>query len=185
MNNEQNSGLQIGDLPGNNPVELTSSVGEVVLRQFTPEDAGEILNLIDRNRDHLSQFGDDTAGKYPTHGSVKDSIENPKNPDRLRFAIRNREGQFIGSINLTPDTKNTKQPEVGYYLGAEFSKQGYMTRALEMVTTYGFRNLGYETIYGDVAETNTASSNALLRNGYNETSRFNGKIRYTKQKIVT
>lgn len=185
MNNEQNSGLQTGDLPGNNPVELTSSDGEVVLRQFTPQDAEEIFALINRNRGHLSQHGENTANRYPTLESVRESIENPKNPNRLRFAIRNRKGQFIGSINLTPDTENTKQAEVGCYLGAEFSKQGYMTRALEMVTTYGFQNLGYETIYGDVVETNTASSNALLRNGYRQASRFNGKIRYTKQKIVT
>lgn len=182
MNNEQNSGLPIGDLPGNNPIELASSDGEVILRQFTPQDAEEIFALIDRNRDHLSQHGENTADKYPTLESVRESIENPKNPNRLRFAIRNRDGRFIGSINLTPDEDNAKQAEVGYYLGEEFSKQGYMGRALEMVTNYGFQNLEYETIYGDVAETNIASSNVLLKAGYKETSRSNAKIRYSRQK---
>ncbi len=75
MNNEQNSGLPIGDLPSNNPIEIASSDGEVVLRQFTLEDAEEIFKLIDGNREHLSQFGDDTAGKYPTLDSVRESLQ--------------------------------------------------------------------------------------------------------------
>ena len=177
MNSEQSISPP-KDVPSNNPIEIRSSDGETVLRQFTPEDAGEIFNLIDRNRDHLSQFGDDTAGKYPTHDSVKDSIENPKNPDRLRFTIRNKERQLVGSINITPDKKNPKQAEIGYYLGSEFQKKGYMKRALEVLLDYGFQNLGYDTIYGDVVDDNVASVKTLLACGFQEVGRFKEKIRY-------
>lgn len=72
--------------------------------------------------------------------------------------------------------------EIGYYLSSEFQKQGYMRKAVQMLTEYGFGNLGYETIYGDVTEGNAASANVLMKAGYQETERHDGKIRYSKQK---
>ncbi len=165
-----------------NPIEILSSDGSIVLRQFTSQDSGEIFGLIDTNRSHLSQFGDDTADKYPTLESVRESIEHPKNPKRLRFAIRNREGQFVGSINITPDEENQEAAEIGYYLGSEFQRQGYIGKAVKILTVYGFETLAYKTIYGDVAEENTASSSVLLKAGYKETRRHDGKIRYSKDR---
>ncbi len=165
-----------------NPIEIASSDGKIFLRQFTLDDSQEIFSLIDNNRNHLSQFGDDTSDKYPTLETVRESIEHPKNPKRLRFAIRNREGQLVGSINLTPDENDPTQGEIGYYLSAEFQRQGYMKRAVETLTDYGFNVLNYKTIYGDIAEGNTTSVNVLLKAGYQETGKHDGKIRYTKEK---
>lgn len=169
------------DLP-KTPIELVSPDGEVVLKQFTLQDSEEIFELIDTNRNHLSQFGDDTSEKYPTLEAVKKSIETPSNPKRLRFAIRNKQGQLVGSVNLTPDESDPTQGEIGYYLDAEFQRQGYMGRAVQTLTDYGFSSFDYKTIYGDVAEGNTASVNVLLKAGYKETGSHNGKIRYSKQK---
>ncbi|OGH24091.1 MAG: hypothetical protein A3B47_04450 [Candidatus Levybacteria bacterium RIFCSPLOWO2_01_FULL_39_24] len=165
-----------------NPIEIASSDGEIVLRQFTLRDSEEIFSLIDRNREHLSQFGDDTADKYPTLQSVRKSIEHPKNPERLRFAIRNKQGQFVGSINLTPYETDSTQGEIGYYLGAEFQGKRYMGKAVEIITNYGFDFLNYKTIYGDIVEGNTASVNVLLKAGYQETGKHGEKIRYSKQR---
>ena len=163
------------------PIEIIASTG-LSLKQFATQDAEEIFALIDRNREHLSQFGDETAEKYPTLESVRESIGHPKNPKRLRFAIRNKEGQFVGSINITPDEENQRVAEIGYYLGSEFQRQGYMAKAVEMLTDYGFETLAYKTIYGDVTKGNTASSSVLLNAGYKETGRLDGKIRYSKNK---
>lgn len=169
------------DLP-RNPIEILSSDGSIILRQFAPQDSEEIFALINRNRTHLSQFRDDTSDKYPTLEAVRESIEHPKNPKRLRFAIRNREGQFVGSINITPDKRHQGIAEIGYYLGSEFQRKGYMGRAVETLTNYGFNALDYKIMYGDVAEGNIASVNVLLKAGYKETGKHDGKIRYSKQK---
>lgn len=176
-----NEDLPIKDVPYK-PIEILSSDGEVALRQFSPQDSEEIFTLIDRDRKHLSQFGDDTADKYPTLATVRESIEHPKNPKRLRFAIRDKEGKFVGSINLTPDEKDLTQGEIGYYLGFEFQRKGFTGRALEALINYGFNVLNYKTIYGDVAEGNIASTKVLLKAGYQETGRHNGKIHYVKTK---
>lgn len=179
MNTQEGSTQPIKDI-ASNPIEILSSDSNITLRQFTPQDSEEILTLIDRNRTHLSQFGDDTSDKYPTLETVRESIDHPKNPKRLRFAMRNKEGKFVGSINLTPDKNDPTQGEIGYYLGAEFQKQGYMGKAVEVLTNYGFNNLAYKTIYGDIAEGNTASISVLLKAGYKESGKHNGKIRYAK-----
>jgi RimJ/RimL family protein N-acetyltransferase len=165
-----------------NPIEIKSFDGEITLKQFTPLDSEEIFALIDRNRDHLSQFGDETSEKYPTPQTVLDSIEFPKDPKRLRFAIRNKQEQLVGTINLTPDEDDPTIGETGCYLGAEFQKHGYMGKAVQTLTDYAFKTLGYKTIYGDVVVGNTASSNVLLKADYKETKRYDNKIRYSKIK---
>lgn len=182
MDPEQKRGSPLKDATAV-PIEIISSDGEITLRQFSPQDSDEIFALIDRNRSHLSQFGDDTADKYPTVKAVRESIERPKNPKRLRFAIRNKQGNLVGSINLTPDENDLTSGEIGYYLGFEFQKQGYMRRAVQTLTDYGFESLGYKIIYGDVAEGNTASASVLHKAGYQEAGGHDGKIRFSKQRI--
>jgi len=167
---------------GKNPIEIASSDGDIILRQFTPQDAEEIFALIDKNRVFLSQNDEPTAAKYPTLKSVKESIEHSENPDRLRFAIRNKEGTYVGSINLTPDEKDPAQAEIGSYLGEEFQGRGYAGRAHEVLANYGFDFLDYETIYGDIAQTNTRSIKMVERLGWKMIGKNDGKIRYSKQK---
>lgn len=172
------------------PIEIYSPDGEIVLRQFTLGDSEEIFQLIDRNRGHLSQFGDDTAQKYPTLESVRGSIERPKNPKRLRFGIRNKEGILAGSINLTPDEDNPERAEIGYYLVAEFQGKGYVTRAVETLTDYGFDHLGYKAIYGVVNKDNIRFARVLRDTGYriSDQTKFgeilhggDGKIQYLRK----
>lgn len=114
MNTKEEKAVSGEGIPTKKPLEIVSKDGQVTLRQLTLEDVEELFALIDRNRDHLSQFGDDTATKYPTVESVRESIEKPKNPKRMRFAIRNIQGQIVGSINLTSDDDNPERGEVGY-----------------------------------------------------------------------
>jgi ribosomal-protein-serine acetyltransferase len=160
-------------------MEIKSPNGEVLLKQFAPQNSEEIFALIDRNREHLSQFGDDTAGKYPDVESVRESIINPKNPDRLRMVIYNKQKELVGSINLTPQEKNPHTGEIGYYLGSKFTGKGYATEAVKTLTDFAFNNLDYKVVFGKVTEGNTASANVLLHSGYVETGRHDNKIEFT------
>ncbi len=148
-----------------NPLEIRSSEFGITLRQFTPDDAKVIFELIDRNRGHLSQFGDETASKYPDEKSVFDSITNPKNPDKLRFGIWDH-GEFVGSINLIPDENGESKAEVGYYLGSEFVGKGYMWKAVKTLSKYAFSNLGYESLFGNVHPNNINSQKVLEKAGF-------------------
>ncbi len=163
-----------------NPLEIRSIVQGVSLRQFAPSDARTIFELIDGNRDHLSQFGDETATKYPTEKSVLDSITNPKNPNKLRFGIWDN-GKLVGSINLTPDEEH--RAEVGYYLGSKFTGKGYMGRAVITLVEYVFSELEYETLFGNVHPDNKNSQNVLSKAGFERTgSKENGDFVFTIRK---
>ena len=149
-----------------NPLEIVSSDGEVSLRRYAPQDAEAAFDLIDNNREHLSQFGEDTPAKYPTLESLRESILHPRNPNRFRFGLRNRAGILVGTINLTPDESDPQKGEIGYYLGAQFQGHGYMSRAVEAITDYAFKNLGYTSLFGSVAPENTDSIRVLEKNAY-------------------
>ena len=107
------------------PIEIHSPDGDLTLRQFTPSDAQELFGLIDSNREYLSQFGEPTSHKYPTVESVLDSIQTPRNPNKLRFGMRDNKGKLVGSINLTvyPKIKYIRSPVL--YRRRIFGKRYY------------------------------------------------------------
>ncbi len=146
-------------------IQLTSSDGEITLKQYIPNDARPAFELIHANERHLSQYGDSTGSKYRDAAHFRSTITHPDNPDRLRFGIY-RGDQLVGSINLTPNTQNPSQAEIGYYLARMSTGRGITQRAVETLTEYAF-NHGYEEIIGRVHANNIASAKVLHRSGYN------------------
>ena len=137
---------------------------EISLRQFSIEDVDDIFDLIDRNREHLSQYEDDTAEKYSKRKDVLDSIVKPDDPSKLRFGIW-ANGIYVGTVNLTPD-KGGDRAEIGYYLGKEFMGRRYMTRSVNRVVRYGLDDLEFSEIYGKVHRDNISSIAVLSRCGF-------------------
>lgn len=136
---------------------------ELVLKEFILEDSQELFNLIDRNRNQLSQFGDETSQKYPNLDSVRRSISNSLNPQKLRFGIWLNNLELVGTINLTPRDEENKCIEVGYYLGKEFEGRGIITRCVRKIVEYSLRDLNYSVICATV-HPNNERSKILLRN---------------------
>lgn len=169
------------------PLEIKPVNGNIVLRQFIPDDAREIFDLIDRNRGHLSQFGDDTAQKYPTYESVLSSITNPKNPARMRFGIRKTEdgGELTGSINLTPDADNIQRGEIGYYMGSEYQDKGFGTEAVRALCQFAFGELGYVELYAKVHPDNKASQRVLIKTGFVQTGMKDADVIFSRLKQIT
>lgn len=165
------------------PLEIKSIGGKIRLRQFTLADAGELFELIDRNRDHLSQFGDETAQKYPTYESVLESIVKPKIPKRKRFAIRTTdEGEFLGSINLTPDEDNPQRGEVGYYMGLEYQGKGFAIEAVNILCDFAFGELEYKELYAKVHPDNRASQRVLIKTWFIQTGARGDDLIFSRTK---
>lgn len=139
---------------------------EITLRQLSAEDAGAVFDLIDRNREHLSQHDDDTAGKYSDEEAVLESIRNPKNPERLRLGIWANE-ELTGSINLTR-FEGSASFEVGYYLGKEYQGKGYMTKAVKKIVEYAFTEKKACQVFAKVHPKNAESMAVLERAGFSQ-----------------
>lgn len=177
------SEAQFGDPHVQATLELVSTSGRIILRQFTVRDVQDIFELIDTNRAWLSQNGDRTADKYQTAEDVFESIARPANPSRLRFAIRTVTGMLVGSINLTPDSDNPYRGEVGYYLGEEGTGHGYATEAVVTLSAYAFGALGYDELYAKVVPENEPSGRVLVRAGYVERGEENGQKVFVQEKV--
>jgi ribosomal-protein-alanine N-acetyltransferase len=86
--------------------------------------------------------------------------------DDCSFAIESidRAG-IIGSIALRfPEHK--EQADIGYWLGAQFWNNGYMTDALQLICRFGFEHLGITRIYAPIFKGNIRSRRVLEKNGF-------------------
>lgn len=131
----------------------------LTLIQLRTKDAEPLFELIDRNREHLSQHLDDTSEKYPTYDSVLESIVSPKDTKALRFGI------WAGDT-LAGFVKFKRRSELGYWIGREFQGQGYITRAASALCDYGFKTLKLNSIVAFSHKDNVQSHNVLKRIGF-------------------
>jgi len=102
--------------------------------------------------------------------------------------------EFCGIIGLIKQKDvYEKSAELGYWIGEPFWNKGIATKAIQLITDYGFKNLDIIRIYSSVFEYNIASMKVLEKNGYKKEGVFqkaifkNNKIwdehRYYKLKV--
>lgn len=158
------------------PIKINKVNSRIFLKQLVVSDSIDIFRLIDRDRNHLSQFGDDTSQKYLTFEDVVNSIAHPKNPNRLRFAMKDREGVFMGVVNLTPDSGDPHRGEIGYYIGSEFQGKGFTSESVVLLCDFAFTQLGYNTIDAVVHPENKASQRVLEKVGFKKSGKRDKRI---------
>lgn len=69
-----------------------------------------------------------------------------------------------------------KSAEIGYWIGEPFWGNGIATRAVTLITAYGFNELNLNRIYTGVFEYNIASMTVLEKNGYEKEGVFKNAI---------
>src|SRR5262245_58081412 len=148
---------------------------KIALRSLKESDKTELAKLANNKKiwDNLRDF-------MPFPYTVNDALsfiglvknENPQ----MTFAIM-YEGQFCGVIGLValPDVYR-KTAEIGYWLGEPFWNKGIATKAVNLVTDYGFNKLGLVRIHTGVFEYNTASMKVLEKCGYKRDGIFQSAI---------
>ena len=149
-------------------LELTTSNEGVLLLEFIPQDARPLFDLIDRNRNHLSQNGDTTAVTYLDFELVLRSITHSAHRDKIRMGIWS-DGILSGTINLTPKAPYSR--EIGYWVGSEFCGRGLATMAAKRIIQFGHRNNITDRMTANARIENVASQRVLLKAGMSETRR--------------
>jgi len=103
---------------------------------YTPEDALQFINLSQKDQ----------------------SLQN--------FAIEYR-GELSGIIGLIMQSDvYRKSAELGYWIGEPFWGKGIATKAVELITDFGFKKLKLIRIQAGVFDFNIASMKVLEKNGY-------------------
>lgn len=150
----------------------------ITLRQLSLEDAFEFFRLIDRNRSHLSQFGNNTAEKYPDLESMEESFRNPDNQNWLRFGIQCF-GVLAGGIELILEGKRAI---LVFYLHAKFQEIGLMTTSARRLIRYAFEKMGVEEIVAKVHKDNSKSRKVMWYLGFVEKGKKGNFLLYSKRK---
>lgn len=163
----------------------------IILRPLKDEDASALSQLANNKK-----VWDNMRDILPNPYTIDDAVffinltkkENPQ----MNLAIE-YDNAFCGMIGLIPQKDvYRKTAEIGYWLGEPFWNKGIATKAVALITNYGFNELGFIRIHTGVFEYNIRSMKVLEKNGYKKDGVFeksiikNGKIwdehRYSKIK---
>lgn len=103
-----------------------------------------------------------------TRADADDFLTRMTLPDAMEsvFALhRKPDDTFIGISSFTHGDK----PELGYWLGEPFWRQGYMSEAAEAVVTHAFNTAKLAVLYSGCRIENTASRAVLEKLGFERT----------------
>jgi RimJ/RimL family protein N-acetyltransferase len=82
------------------------------------------------------------------------------------FAIVSPQDRLLGSISLMRLDREDRRGEVGYWLAREARGRGHATRAVRLISRWGFLSLGLERIDLYAATGNEASQRVAERSGF-------------------
>ena len=91
-------------------------------------------------------------------------------PSRRWYAIEDLAGHLIGRLSLRQINRR-KSARLGITLGADYVGQGYGTDALRTFLVYYFHELGFQTLYLDVAAPNRRAIRCYENCGFKHTGR--------------
>lgn len=144
-------------------MELTDN--QLKLRAFRDSDSKRLAELCnnkkiwDNLRDYMPfPYTEDNANDFIKYCQG----ENPQ----YTFAIEYN-GEFVGTIGLVRQTDIYKlTAEIGYWIGEPYWGMGIATKAVQLITEYGFNELGLVRIYTGVFAFNKASQRVLEKVGF-------------------
>jgi ribosomal-protein-alanine N-acetyltransferase len=137
--------------------------GNIRLRRFRESDAPRMAELANNPK-----IGRNLRDGFPYPYTVKDAEGFIKQfmSHQSFFAIEYN-GEYVGNISLSPhDNVYRKTAEIGYFLGEPYWNKGIMTTAVNLITAYGFQELGLARIHTGIYEYNPASQRVLEKCGY-------------------
>jgi ribosomal-protein-alanine N-acetyltransferase len=90
------------------------------------------------------------------------------------FVFRTADHAFVGGLTFSLVRRGVANTaSLGYWIGAEFARQGFMTRALAAACRHAFADLGLRRVEAACLPENTASQRLLEKSGF----RFEGVAR--------
>ncbi|NOT46966.1 MAG: GNAT family N-acetyltransferase [Acidobacteria bacterium] len=121
---------------------------EIILREFTYEDAEEVFRTVTENYEHLRPFMHWIVPDYSlelTRHFISEAIAARLERRNLGLAIL-RKDRFIGSIGFTTFDRLANTTEIGYWISGDEEGKGIITRATRLLIGHAFSELGMNRI---------------------------------------
>jgi RimJ/RimL family protein N-acetyltransferase len=144
-------------------MELKS--GNIKLRPLRLTDAKRIVELA--NNEKISRNLRDGFPNPYTLPDAESFLAKFTNQDPVTFFGIEYNGEHVGNISLLPGQDiYRKSAEIGYFIGEPYWNKGIITTAVNLITKYGFKQLGIIRIHTGVFEYNIASQRVLEKCGF-------------------
>jgi len=112
-----------------------------------------------------------------TMTDAENFLERFTNQDPVTFFGIEYISEYVGNISLVQGQDvYRKSAEIGYFIGEPYWNKGIVTTAVNLITEYGFNQLGIVRIHTGVFEYNTASMRVLEKCGYSKDCVFKKSV---------
>ncbi|HCT93544.1 MAG: GNAT family N-acetyltransferase [Bacteroidetes bacterium GWE2_39_28] len=155
--------------------KIIASKGDVVIREIENSDL-QLLAKYANNPKVAINLRDAFPNPYTMDDAIrfKEAVDmqNPKSIYAIDY-----KGEYVGNISLSPGTDvYRKSAEIGYFIGEPFWNMGIMSKAVDLITEWGFKTLDIVRIYTGVFEFNKASQRVLEKCGFSKEAVFRKSI---------
>ena len=126
------------------------------------------------SRDFLTPWEPVWADDELTRGAFRRRIKRYQKETRLDsayvfFVLRESDDALLGGVTLSNVRRGVTQCcTLGYWIGAQFARKGYMTSAVKALVPFIFRTLGLHRIEAACLTDNDASKSLLARTGFRQ-----------------
>jgi len=126
------------------------------------------------SREFLTPWEPIWADDELTRGAFRRRIKRYQKETRLDsayvfFVLRESDDALVGGCTISNVRRGVTQCcTLGYWIGSQFARQGYMTGALRALLPFVFRTLGLHRIEAACLTDNDASKNLLARVGFRQ-----------------
>jgi RimJ/RimL family protein N-acetyltransferase len=124
---------------------LELSDGEVLLRVPTPDDAALVAELVRASCSYMQPWLPWASPDY-TEETALDYWEKRVDPTAHPLLIFNSNGTLVGAVALDRLNMRDRVAELGYWIGAGHTGNGYATRATNMVARHAIDTIGLERV---------------------------------------
>ena len=167
----------------NNIVEMKGK--NILIRNFTPDDAQELLEYYLRNKDHLRDFEPVRDASFYTYETQKEILLESYR--QLMTGTGSDLGIYIGDKLIGKAKISSivygvfKSGILGYSIDKEYEGKGYMKEAINLVLNYAKEYLDLHRLEASVLTTNERSKGVLLACGFEKVG-INKKYLYINGK---
>jgi len=126
------------------------------------------------SREFLTPWEPVWADDELTRGAFRRRIKRYQKETRLDsayvfFVLRESDNVLLGGCTLSNVRRGVTQCcTLGYWIGARFARQGYMTSAVTALIPFVFKTLGLHRIEAACLTDNEPSKNLLVRTGFRQ-----------------
>lgn len=144
----------------------------IEIRNFTPDDAEELLDYYIRNKEHLGPYEPARDNSFYTYEVQKDilleSYKQLLNGSSFDMGIY-KNNKLIGKAKISNIVYGVfKSGILGYSIDKEEEGKGYMTEAVNLLLKYSKDELDLHRIEASVLVENDKSKSVLLKCGFKE-----------------